>query len=61
MLSYLHPFKLKHWVPCWQNLSSISIGCQVNTEQTVRKIVRNGQVLILRGGKTYTLTGIGVR
>ena len=35
MLSYLHPFKLKHWVPCWQNLSSISIGCQVNTEQIV--------------------------
>ena len=26
----------------------------------VRKIVRNGQVLILRGGKTYTTTGIEV-
>lgn len=25
-----------------------------------RKVFRNGQVLILRGGKTYTLTGVGV-
>ena len=30
-----------------------------NTE--VRKIIRNGQVLIKRGGKTYTLTGVEVK
>ncbi len=28
---------------------------------TARKIIRNGQVLIERGGKTYTLTGVEVK
>ncbi len=28
---------------------------------TIRKVLRNGQVLILRGGKTYTTTGLEVK
>ena len=30
-------------------------------DTTVRKVFRNGQVLILRGGKTYTTTGVEVK
>ena len=53
--------------PYWQeffNITEDSTGSDntaANNCETVRKIVRNGQVLILRGGKTYTLTGIEVR
>ena len=53
--------------PYWQeffNITEDSTGSDntaAGDRGTVRKIVRNGQVLILRGGKTYTLTGIGVR
>lgn len=32
-----------------------------NTRRRVRKIIRNGQVLILRNGKTYTVQGLEVR
>jgi len=52
--------------PYWQeffNITEESTGTDATTAndyETVRKIVRNGQVLILRGGKTYTLTGVEV-
>ncbi len=32
-----------------------------DSDTTVRKVFRNGQVLILRGGKTYTTTGVEVK
>ena len=37
------------------------IDGDVDDDTTPRKVFRNGQVYILRGGKTYTLTGVEVK
>lgn len=38
-------------VPGWMDINT------VDAEQQAVKVIRNGQLLILRGGKAYTITG----
>lgn len=41
-----------------QGVSHMPLGLEdVNTSTTIHKLLHNGQILILRGDKTYTLTG----
>ena len=48
------------YIQCMSTTDTEQVQTETSTEHTPRKVFRDGQVYILRGGKTYTLMGVEV-